>query len=51
MPVVQGGLDEVGEGAFAAHGTASVQSGLLRTYALTFTVAVAILTLVFLVVR
>ena len=31
--------------------SASVQSGLLRTYALAFTVAVAVLTLVFLVVR
>ena len=51
-PVVQGGLDEVAEGALrGATVTASVQSGLLRTYALTFTVAVAVLTLVFLVVR
>ncbi len=51
-PVVQGGLDEVAEGALrGATVTASAQSGLLRTYALTFTVAVAVLTLVFLVVR
>jgi len=51
-PVVQGGLDEVAEGALrGATVTASVQSGLLRTYALAFTVALAILTLVFLVVR
>ena len=51
-PVVQGGLDEVAEGAVrGAAATASVQSGLLRTYALAFTVAVAVLTLVFLVVR
>jgi len=52
VPVVQGGLDEVAEGAVrGAAATASVQSGLLRTYALAFTVAVAVLTLVFLVVR
>jgi NADH-quinone oxidoreductase subunit L len=51
-PVVQGGLDEVAEGTLrGAAVTASVQSGLLRTYALAFTVAVAVLTLVFLVVR
>jgi NADH-quinone oxidoreductase subunit L len=51
-PVVQGGLDEVADGALrGATVTASVQSGLLRTYALAFTVALAILTLVFLVVR
>jgi hypothetical protein len=31
--------------------TSSIQSGLLRTYVLAFTVAVAVLTLVFLVVR
>ncbi len=51
-PVVQGGLDEVAAGALrGATATASVQSGLLRMYALAFTVAVAVLTLVFLVVR
>ena len=51
-PVVQGGLDEVAEGTLrGATVTSSVQSGLLRTYALAFTVAVAVLTLVFLVVR
>jgi NADH-quinone oxidoreductase subunit L len=51
-PVVQGGLDEVAEGALrGATATAGAQSGLLRTYALAFTVAVAVLTLVFLVVR
>jgi NADH-quinone oxidoreductase subunit L len=51
-PVVQGGLDEVADGTLrSATVTASAQSGLLRTYALTFTVALAILTLVFLVVR
>ena len=42
VPVVQGGLDEVADGAIrGAAATASVQSGLLRTYALAFTVAVA----------
>ena len=51
-PVVQGGLDEVAEGALrGAAVTSSVQSGLLRTYALAITVSVAVLTLVFLVVR
>jgi NADH-quinone oxidoreductase subunit L len=51
-PIVQGGLDEVAEGTLrGAAATSSVQSGLLRTYALAFTVAVAVLTLVFLVVR
>ena len=51
-PVVQGGLDEVaGETLRGATLTSSVQSGLLRTYALAFTVAVGVLTLVFLVVR
>ncbi len=51
-PIVQGGLDEVAEGAIrGATITSSAQSGLLRTYALAFTVAVAVLTLVFLVVR
>ena len=51
-PVVQGGLDEVAEETLrGATLTSSVQSGLLRTYALAFTVAVAVLTLVFLIVR
>ena len=51
-PVVQGGLDEVAEETLrGATLTSSVQSGLLRTYALAFTVAVGVLTLVFLVVR
>ena len=51
-PIVQGGLDEVAEGTIrGATITSSAQSGLLRTYALAFTVAVAVLTLVFLVVR
>ena len=51
-PVVQRGLDEVAEETLrGATLTSSIQSGLLRTYALAFTVAVAVLTLVFLVVR
>ncbi len=51
-PVVQGGLDEVaGETLRGAALTSSLQSGLLRTYALAFTVAVGLLTLVFLVVK
>jgi len=51
-PVVHGGLDEVSEGTLrGATVTASAQTGLLRTYALAFTVAVAVLTLVFLVTR
>jgi NADH-quinone oxidoreductase subunit L len=51
-PVVQGGLDEVAEGTLrGATVTSAAQSGLLRTYALAITVAVAILALVFLVVR
>jgi NADH-quinone oxidoreductase subunit L len=51
-PVVQGGLDEVAEGTLrGAAVTSSAQSGLLRTYALAITVTVAVLALVFLVVR
>jgi len=51
-PIVQGGLDEVAEGALrGAAATSSAQTGLLRTYALAITVTVAALTLVFLVVR
>ena len=51
-PVVQGGLDEVAEGTLrGAAVTSSAQSGLLRTYALAITVTVALLSLVFLVVR
>ena len=51
-PVVQGGLDGVAEGALrGAAVTSSAQSGLLRTYALAITVTVAVLALVFLVVR
>jgi len=51
-PLVQGGLDEVADGTLrGATVTASVQSGLLRTYALVFAVAVTVITLVFLVVR
>ena len=51
-PVVQGGLDEVAEGTLrGATVTSAAQSGLLRTYALAITLSVAILALVFLVVR
>ena len=51
-PVVQGGLDEVAEGTLrGAAATSRAQSGLLRTYALAITVSVAVLALVFLVVR
>jgi NADH-quinone oxidoreductase subunit L len=51
-PVVQGGLDEFAEGTLrGATVTSAAQSGLLRTYALAITVTVAILALVFLVVR
>jgi len=49
---VQGGLDELADGTLDAAGIAGrAQSGLLRTYALAFAVAVSVLTLVFLVVR
>jgi len=51
-PVVQGGIDEVADGALrGAAVTSEAQTGLLRTYALTITVSVAVLILVFLVVR
>jgi len=51
-PIVRGGLDEVAEGTLrGASVTSSAQTGLLRTYALAITVAVAVLALVFLVVR
>ena len=51
-PVVQGGLDEVAEGTLrGASATSAVQSGLLRTYALAITISVAVLALIFLVVR
>jgi NADH-quinone oxidoreductase subunit L len=51
-PIVQGGLDDVAEGTLrGAAATSAVQSGLLRTYALAITISVAVLALVFLVVR
>ena len=51
-PIVRGGLDEVAEGTLrGASVTSSAQTGLLRTYALAITVTVAVLALVFLVVR
>jgi NADH-quinone oxidoreductase subunit L len=52
QPLVQGGLDEVADGTIEAASIAGrAESGLLRTYALAFAVAVSILALVFLVVR
>jgi len=52
QPVVQRGLDELAEGTLDAAAIAGrAQSGLLRTYALTFALAVTVLTLVFLLVR
>jgi len=52
QPVVQRGLDELAEGTLDAAAIAGrAQSGLLRTYALTFALAVTLLTLVFLLVR
>ena len=52
QPVVQRGLDEFAEGTLDAAAIAGrAQSGLLRTYALTFALAVTVLTLVFLLVR
>ncbi len=51
-PLVRGSLDELGDGTLDAAAVAGkAQSGLLRTYALAFTLSVAVLTLVFLVVR
>jgi NADH-quinone oxidoreductase subunit L len=51
-PIVEGSLDEIGSGTLqASGGLARVQSGLLRTYALTIALAVFILVVVFLAVR
>jgi NADH-quinone oxidoreductase subunit L len=50
--VVQRGLDEIADSTLdASAAVGRAQSGLLRTYALTFAVSVSVLTLVFLVVR
>ena len=51
-PVVQGSLGEIGTGVRdAAGGTARLQSGLLRSYALVIAGSVAVLVVVFLAVR
>ena len=51
-PVVHRSLDEVAEGTQdLAGGVARVQTGLLRTYALTITASLVVLVIVFLVVK
>jgi NADH-quinone oxidoreductase subunit L len=51
-PLIEGSLDEIGSGTIqASGGLARVQSGLLRTYALTIALAVCVLVVVFLAVR
>ena len=51
-PIVQGSLGEIGAGVSdVAGGTARLQSGLLRSYALVIAGSVAILVIVFLAVR
>jgi NADH-quinone oxidoreductase subunit L len=51
-PVVQGSLGEIGAGVEeVADGTARLQSGLLRSYALVIAASVAILVVVFVAVR
>ena len=51
-PVVQGSLPEIGAGVEdAADGTARLQSGLLRSYALVVAASVAVLVVVFVAVR
>jgi NADH-quinone oxidoreductase subunit L len=51
-PLIEGSLDEIGSGTIQASGEiARVQSGLLRTYALTIALAVCVLVVVFLAVR
>jgi NADH-quinone oxidoreductase subunit L len=52
VPVVQGSLGEIGAGVQeVAGGTARLQSGLLRSYALVIAGSVAVLIVVFLAVR
>jgi X-X-X-Leu-X-X-Gly heptad repeat protein len=52
VPVVQRSLGEIGDGVrTAADGTARLQTGLLRSYALVIAGSVAILVVVFLAVR
>ena len=51
-PVVQGSLGEIGAGVGdVAGGTARLQSGLLRSYALVIAASVAVLVVVFVAVR
>ena len=51
-PVIERSLDEIGSGTIQVGGeVARVQSGLLRTYALTIAFAVAVLIVVFVAVR
>jgi NADH-quinone oxidoreductase subunit L len=51
-PIVEGSIDEVGaETIQVGEGLARVQSGLLRTYALAISVAVAVLIVIFVAVR
>ena len=51
-PIVQGSLDEIATGVRdAAVGTARLQTGLLRSYALVIAGSVAVLVVVFLAVR
>ncbi len=51
-PIIQGSLGEIGAGVTdVAGGTARLQSGLLRSYALVFAVAVVVLVIVFVAVR
>jgi NADH-quinone oxidoreductase subunit L len=51
-PVIERSLDEIGTGTIqAGGGVARIQSGLLRTYALTIAFAVCVLVVVFVAVR
>ena len=51
-PVIERSLDEIGSGTIqASGGLARVQTGLLRTYALTIAFAVCVLVVVFVAVR
>jgi NADH-quinone oxidoreductase subunit L len=51
-PVIQGSLGEIGDGVRGAgSGTARLQTGLLRSYALVIAVSVVILVIVFMAVR
>ena len=51
-PIVQGSLGEIGTGVTeVAGGTARLQSGLLRSYALVIAASVAVLVVVFVAVR